>query len=222
MRRQVLSLLVENNPGVTSHISGLFSRRGYNIDSFSSGVTADPRYTRITIVASGDEQILEQIEKQLAKLEDVVDIKKLEPGSSVTRELILVKIRAKDTERQPILNVTEIFHGKIVDVTNDSMVIDAETIETVLPKFIDFCEGAVLVAHNADFDSGFIKTKAKQIMGVDKKYTVVDTVALARALLPQLNRYKLDTVAKAVGVSLENHHRAVDDAECCAGIFLRL
>ena len=115
MRRQVLSLLVENNPGVTSHISGLFSRRGYNIDSFSSGVTADPRYTRITIVASGDEQILEQIEKQLAKLEDVVEIKKLEPGSSVTRELILVKIRAKDTERQPILNVTEIFHGKIVD-----------------------------------------------------------------------------------------------------------
>ena len=104
---------------------------------------------------------------------------------------------------------------------NDSMVIDAETIETVLPRFIDFCEGAVLVAHNADFDSGFIKTKAKQIMGVDKKYTVVDTVALARALLPQLNRYKLDTVAKAVGVSLENHHRAVDDAECCAGIFLR-
>ena len=101
------------------------------------------------------------------------------------------------------------------------MVIDAETIETVLPRFIDFCDGAVLVAHNADFDSGFIKTKAKQIMGVDKKYTVVDTVALARALLPQLNRYKLDTVAKAVGVSLENHHRAVDDAECCAGIFLR-
>lgn len=81
MRRQVLSLLVENNPGVTSHISGLFSRRGYNIDSFSSGVTADPRYTRITIVASGDEQILEQIEKQLAKLEDVLDIKLLEPGS---------------------------------------------------------------------------------------------------------------------------------------------
>ena len=83
MRKQVLSLLVENNPGVTSHISGLFSRRGYNIDSFSSGVTADPRYTRITIVATGDEQILEQIEKQLAKLEDVVDIKKLENGENV-------------------------------------------------------------------------------------------------------------------------------------------
>ena len=80
MRRQALSLLVENNPGVTSRISGLFSRRGYNIDSFSSGVTADPKYTRITIVASGEEQILEQIEKQLEKLEDVLDIKKFGTG----------------------------------------------------------------------------------------------------------------------------------------------
>ena len=70
MRKQVLSLLVENTSGVLSHISGLFSRRGYNIDSFSAGVTADPRFTRITVVSSGDEQILEQIEKQLAKLED--------------------------------------------------------------------------------------------------------------------------------------------------------
>ena len=76
MRKQVLSLLVENTSGVLSHISGLFSRRGYNIDSFSAGVTADPRFTRITVVSSGDEQILEQIEKQLAKLEDVIDIQK--------------------------------------------------------------------------------------------------------------------------------------------------
>ena len=137
MRRQALSLLVENNPGVTSRISGLFSRRGYNIDSFSSGVTADPKYTRITIVASGDELILDQIEKQLLKLEDVLDIKKLEPGFSVTRELILVKIRAKDTERQPIMNVTEIFHGKIVDVTNDSMVIQLVGHQDKLDAFLD-------------------------------------------------------------------------------------
>lgn len=137
MRRQVLSLLVENNPGVTSHISGLFSRRGYNIDSFSSGVTADPRYTRITIVTSGDEQILEQIEKQLAKLEDVVDIKLLRQGFSVTRELIMVKIRAKDAERQPIMNVTEIFHGKIVDVTADSMVIELTGQQDKLDAFLD-------------------------------------------------------------------------------------
>ena len=118
-----------------------FSRRGYNIDSFSSGVTADPRYTRITIVASGDEQILEQIEKQLAKLEDVRNIKKLEPGTSVTRELILVKIKAKDTERQAILSVTNIFHGKVVDVTNDSMVIELTGHQDKLDAFMDLLQG---------------------------------------------------------------------------------
>ena len=135
MRRQALSLLVENNPGVTSRISGLFSRRGFNIDSFSSGVTADPRYTRITIVASGDEQVLEQIEKQLAKLEDVLDIKKFEP------ELIMIKIRALDTQRQAVMNVTEIFHGKIVDVTHDSMIIELIGTQDKLDKFIDLLSG---------------------------------------------------------------------------------
>lgn len=140
MRKQALSILVENTSGVLSHISGLFSRRGYNIDSFSSGVTADPRYTRITIVASGDEQILEQIEKQLAKLEDVRNIKKLEPGTSVTRELILVKIKAKDTERQAILSVTNIFHGKVVDVTNDSMVIELTGHQDKLDAFMDLLQ----------------------------------------------------------------------------------
>ena len=141
MRKQALSILVENTSGLLSHISGLFSRRGYNIDSFSSGVTADPRYTRITIVASGDEQILEQIEKQLAKLEDVRNIKKLEPGTSVTRELILVKIKAKDTERQAILSVTNIFHGKVVDVTNDSMVIELTGHQDKLDAFMDLLQG---------------------------------------------------------------------------------
>ena len=141
MRRQALSLLVENNPGVTSRISGLFSRRGFNIDSFSSGVTADPRYTRITIVASGDEQVLEQIEKQLSKLEDVLDIKVLEPNASVTRELILVKIRARDTERQAVMNATEIFRGKIVDVTNDSMVIELTGHQEKLEAFLDLLSG---------------------------------------------------------------------------------
>ena len=141
MKKQVLSILVENTAGVTSHISGLFSRRGYNIDSFSSGVTADPRFTRITIVASGDELVLEQIEKQFAKLEDVLDIKKLEPENSVTRELIMVKIRAKDTDRQAILNVTEIFHGKVVDVTHDSMVIELTGKQGKLDSFLDLLQG---------------------------------------------------------------------------------
>ena len=141
MRKQVLSLLVENTSGLLSHVSGLFSRRGYNIDSFSAGVTADPRITRITVVTSGDEQILEQIEKQLAKLEDVIDIKKLKDGESVCRELILVKIRAKDTDRQAILSVANIFRAKIVDVTNDSMVIELTGDQSKLDAFLDLVKG---------------------------------------------------------------------------------
>ncbi|MBE5908595.1 MAG: acetolactate synthase small subunit [Lachnospiraceae bacterium] len=137
MRRQVFSILVENTSGVLSHVSGLFSRRGYNIDSFSAGVTADPRFTRMTIVSSGDELILEQIEKQLAKLEDVVDIKILEPTDSVTRELMLVKISAKDTDRQSVLAISEIFHGKVVDVTRDSMVIEITGHTDKLDSFLD-------------------------------------------------------------------------------------
>lgn len=141
MSKLVLSLLVENNPGVTSRISGLFSRRGFNIDSFSAGVTADPKYERVTVVASGDEQVLDQIEKQLGKLEDVLDIKKLLPGQSVTRELILVKIRAKDTERQAIMNVTDIFRGKIIDVTMDSMVIELTGQQEKLDAFLQLLDG---------------------------------------------------------------------------------
>ena len=94
MRSQVYSLLVDNNPGVLSRIAGLFSRRGYSIDSITAGMTADPRFTRITVVSSGDELILSQIEKQLRKLEDVVDIKMLKENESVCRELIMVKLRA--------------------------------------------------------------------------------------------------------------------------------
>ena len=140
MRRQVLSILVENTSGVLSHVSGLFSRRGYNIDSFSAGVTADPRYTRMTIVTSGDELILEQIQKQVAKLEDVVDIKILEPNDSVTRELMIVKISAKAQQRQDVLAITDIFHGKVVDVTHKSMVIEVTGHTLKLDSFLDMLE----------------------------------------------------------------------------------
>ena len=102
---------------------------------------------------------------------------------------------------------------------NDSMVIDAPVIADILPEFMKFCEGCVMVAHNADFDMSFIK-KNCQRLDIPCKPTIVDTVALARVLLPNLNRFKLDTVAKALGVSLENHHRAVDDAGCTAEIFV--
>ena len=103
---------------------------------------------------------------------------------------------------------------------NDSMVMDAATVEEILPRFLEFSRGCVMVAHNADFDMSFI-FKNSADLGYDLKCTIVDTVALARVLLPSLNRFKLDTVAKALGVSLENHHRAVDDAECTAHIFVK-
>ncbi|MFA9375402.1 MAG: PolC-type DNA polymerase III [Lachnotalea sp.] len=103
---------------------------------------------------------------------------------------------------------------------NDAMVINEPVIEDILPKFMEFCKGAVMVAHNASFDMSFIKANCDKV-GLECKFTIVDTVAMARLLLPTLNRFKLDTVAKALGVSLENHHRAVDDAACTAEIFLK-
>ncbi len=97
---------------------------------------------------------------------------------------------------------------------------DAPDIQTILPKFLEFCAGAVMVAHNADFDMSFIIENCKR-QGLPQEYTYVDTVGMARFLLPALNRFKLDTVAKAVGYSLDHHHRAVDDAACTAEIFVR-
>ncbi len=102
---------------------------------------------------------------------------------------------------------------------NDSMVLPAPKIDKVLPDFLKFCEGCALVAHNASFDVSFIAHNAEEL-GLPFDPTVLDTVTLARVLLPQLNRYKLDTVAKALNVSLENHHRAVDDAGATAEIFV--
>lgn len=104
---------------------------------------------------------------------------------------------------------------------NDQMVADAPSIDKALPDFLAFCKDAVLVAHNASFDTGFIFQKAKD-RGIHTDFTVIDTVSMSRALLPELKKYKLDTVAKALGVSLENHHRAVDDAGATAEIFVKL
>lgn len=103
---------------------------------------------------------------------------------------------------------------------NDSMVINYPMIDVILPDFLKFCEGCILVAHNASFDVGFIQKKAEQL-GIATEFTVVDTVAMARVLLPELNRFKLNVVAKALGISLENHHRAVDDAGATAEIFMK-
>ncbi len=103
---------------------------------------------------------------------------------------------------------------------NDQMVMDAPTIDQILPEFMEFCKGAVLVAHNAPFDVGFVERNCQQL-GLPFDLTSVDTVGMARFLLPALNRFKLDTVAKALQIPLYNHHRAVDDADCTAKIFVK-
>lgn len=139
--QRVYSLLVDNNPGVLSRISGLFSRRGYSIDSITAGVTADPRFTRITIVASGDELILSQIEKQVRKLEDVVEIKVLNPEESVYRELIMVKVRANAAERSEIISVADIFRAKIVDVEKESLMIELTGNQSKLDAFLNLLDG---------------------------------------------------------------------------------
>ena len=139
--QRVFSLLVDNNPGVLSRVSGLFSRRGYCIDSITAGVTADPRFTRITIVASGDELILSQIEKQVRKLEDVIEIKVLHPEDSVYRELIMVKVRANKTERTEIISVADIFRAKIVDVEKDSLMVELTGNGSKVDAFLELLEG---------------------------------------------------------------------------------
>lgn len=136
MQKVVFSILVDNTSGVLSRIAGLFSRRGYNIDSLTVGVTADPRYSRATVVTRGDQQILDQIEKQLNKLEDVVDIKKLDPENSVCRELLLVKVLCDEKNRQNIISIADIFRAKIVDVSIQSLVIELVGSQSKLSAFL--------------------------------------------------------------------------------------
>lgn len=141
MRKQAYSLLVYNNPGLLGRLSGLFSRRGYNIESITAGTTADPRFTRITIVASGDELILSQIEKQVRKLEDVIEIKLLEPDDSVCRELIMVKIKADAGQRSEVISVADIFRAKIVDVEKECLMIELTGTQSKLEAFLELLEG---------------------------------------------------------------------------------
>ena len=121
--KKVFQILVDNTSGVLSRISGLFSRRGYNIESITAGVTAEPSITRITVVTSGDDDIMEQIEKQVAKLVDVRDIHELKPDESVFRELAMIKVRANSQQRESITAVVNIFRASIVDVGKDSLTI---------------------------------------------------------------------------------------------------
>lgn len=141
MRKQVYSLLVDNNPGVLSRIAGLFSRRGYSIDSITSGVTTDERFTRITVVAAGDELILSQIQKQVRKLEEVIEIKRLEDSEAVYRELMLVKVRADASQRAGIIAIADVFRAKIVDVEKESLIVEITGNQSKVEALLQLLEG---------------------------------------------------------------------------------
>ena len=140
MNKKVLSVLVDNTSGVLNRVAGLFSRRGYNIDSLTVGETENPKYSRMTIVVTGDDDILEQIVKQITKLEDVRRVDVLEPSDSVTRELILVKIKAEPAQRQQVISITEIFRANIVDVAKDSLMIEITGSQSKLKAFLSLVE----------------------------------------------------------------------------------
>lgn len=124
MEELILSVLVRNSAGVLTRVSSLFARRGYNIDSLTVGPTNEENISRMTVVARGDQRILEQIEKQVRKLEDVIEIFALPRSSSVYRELVMIKVQSDASTRADIVSIVDIFRAKIVDVSPDSMVIE--------------------------------------------------------------------------------------------------
>lgn len=140
MGRYVLSVLVENHAGVLSRVSGLFSRRGYNIDSLTVGETYDPKRSRMTIVVCGDEYILEQIQKQLYKLVEVISIENCEPDKTVVREMALIKVAASGTSRVGVIETANIFRAHIVDVAVDSVVVEATGGEDKIASLIRLLE----------------------------------------------------------------------------------
>ena len=141
LNKKAFQILVYNTTGVLSRISGLFARRGYNIESITAGVTADPRFTRITIVASGDDEILEQIEKQVSKLADVRSIQELTAEESVFRELAMIKVRAGARDKTSLISVTNVFRGNIVDVGPESLMIEITGSSSKIDAFLHLLDG---------------------------------------------------------------------------------
>ena len=123
-RKHILSILVENKPGVLTRITGLFARRGFNIDTLAVGPTDDERFSRITLTLDGAVHSIDQVNKQLHKLVNVLKIRDLEPEDTVARELALFKISADGVQRGELMQITEIFRGKVVDVTKRSVIVE--------------------------------------------------------------------------------------------------
>jgi acetolactate synthase-1/3 small subunit len=135
--KRVFSVLVNNHFGVLTRVSGLFARRGYNIDSLTVGVTEDPEYSRMTIVASGDHAVFEQIGKQLDKLIDVKHIEVLTSEDAVIRELMFVKVSTENASLTAVREVADIFRGKVVDVAQESVTIEATGNSVKLEGFLN-------------------------------------------------------------------------------------
>lgn len=140
MNRHVLSLLVDNHAGVLSRIVGLFSRRGYNIDSLSVGVTEHPTYSRITIVVLGDDRIIEQITRQVDKLVDVIKVIELKNSESVYRELALIKVSVPPSKRTEIVGIADIFRANIVDVSPSSLMVELTGDQSKITAFMELVE----------------------------------------------------------------------------------
>ncbi|MDR2940765.1 MAG: acetolactate synthase small subunit [Clostridiales bacterium] len=140
MKRHVLSILVENHSGVLSRVTGLFSRRGYNIDSLSVGTTEDPKLSRITIATTGDERIINQISKQVDKLVDTVKVVELIPDESIYREIALIKVSANSKIRPEIVGIVEIFRANIIDVSTETITAEITGNESKILAFVELME----------------------------------------------------------------------------------
>ncbi len=124
--KHILSINVRNRPGVMSHVSGLFTRRGFNIESIAVGVTQDPDVSVITLVVKGDEKTAKQLQGQMLKLADVIDVRLLSWNQSVIREAVLVRVRCTAGNRSELFGVVEVFHGTVQEITEDSLLIDVQ------------------------------------------------------------------------------------------------
>lgn len=135
--KHTFSVLVENHAGVLSRITGLFARRAFNIESLAVGITEDPKYSRVTIVVEGTDYTVEQVEKQLNKLIDVIKVRTIHPEELISRELVLIKVNAGQGERADIMNIAEIMSAKIVDISRTTMTLELADVSERVDLFTD-------------------------------------------------------------------------------------
>ena len=143
--RHIISILMENESGALSRVAGLFSARGYNIESLTVAPTEDPSLSRMTLVTTGSDDVIEQIKKQLNKLVDVVKLLDLSEGPHIEREMMLIKVRAERQNREEVARLVEIFRGRIIDVTDTSYVVDITGSPAKLDAFLKAMHSDLIV-----------------------------------------------------------------------------